>query len=99
MEHIVAVTALEILEIYLSEPEAYYNLHHYRECHGIMETRDLILKQAEKAWRAFEKVSEENNCCFDYEILPEAMALVYARISPISWTEAMALTVTKLNAE
>lgn len=95
--NIETIVALEILENYLETPEEFPALDEFQECHGINETRHIIARDAVLAWQAFEPLAEMNGHCFDYEILPMAMAHVYADSNAIEWPQAMKETIETLD--
>jgi len=97
VQSIETIVALEILECYLESPEEFPALEEFQENYGINETRHIIARDAKLAWLAFEPLAEMNGHCFDYEILPLAMAHVYADSNAIQWPQAMEETIAKLD--
>lgn len=90
--------ALEMLEAYLtSGDDTYPVLRAIQEREGMAATRHAIIYQATLAWSAFEPLSEDNGHCFDWEVLPDAMALVFATDSAIEWPQAMSLAIAELD--
>jgi len=97
VESIETIVALEMLEIYFETPEELPALVHFQECHGINETRHIIARDAKLAWLALEPLAKMDNHCFDYDILPLAMAYVYADSNAIQWPAAMERAIAKLD--
>lgn len=90
--------ALEMLEAYLtSGDDTYPVLRAIQEREGMSATRHAIIHEATLAWLAFEPHSEDNGHCFDWEVLPDAMALVFAEENPLLWSEAMSLAIAELD--
>lgn len=90
--------ALEMLEAYLTDDNnCYPRLREVQDSEGMSATRTEIIYQATLALIAFEPHSENNGHCFDWEVLPAAMALVFANENPLFWSEAMSLAIAELN--
>ena len=90
--------ALEMLEAYLTDgDDCYPRLKEVQNAEGMGATRTEIIYQASLALIAFEPHSEDNGHCFDWEVLPAAMALVFADENPLLWSEGMSLAIAELN--
>jgi len=90
--------ALEMLEAYLNDDDSCYpRLRAVQDSEGMSATRCEIIYQATLALTAFEPHSEDNGHCFDWEVLPAAMTLVFADENPLLWSEAMSLAIAELN--
>lgn len=97
VQSIETIVALNMLEIYFETPEELPALVDFQECYGINETRHIIARDAKLAWLAFEPLAKMDGHCFDYDILPLAMAHVYTDSNAIEWPAAMAQAIAKLD--